>query len=125
GPAGRGGDTGPAGPKGETGPAGPKGDTGPAGPQGQAGPSGISGLEYHVSPGLIQKPKFSNPVQATCSAGQKAIGGGASSSPVNALLYVTVSAPTDDGTGWVVQSHNASEEPETVYAWVICANVAS
>jgi hypothetical protein len=121
------GPAGPQGEKGEPGPAGPtsaKGEAGPAGPQGPAGPagpSGISGWEYRVSEGVYLPSGVSNPTQANCTGGKKALGGGASATYANA--YVIDSAPTDDGTGWVVRSRNTSPFPATVYAWVICANV--
>jgi hypothetical protein len=125
GPAGPQGETGATGAKGEPGPAGPKGETGPAGPQGAsgpAGPSGVSGWEYRVSEGVYLPSGVSNPTQANCPVGKKALGGGASATYANA--YVIDSAPTDDGTGWVVRSRNTSPVPATVYAWVICANVS-
>jgi hypothetical protein len=126
GPQGAKGDSGQQGPAGPTGETGPKGETGPAGPQGPAGPAGpsaISGWEYRVSPGVYLPPKVANPVQANCPGGKKALGGGASSTGTNA--YVIDSAPTDDGTGWVVRSRNTADSPATVYAWVICAHVSS
>lgn len=119
GPAGSQGDSGgrgPIGPKGETGSAGPQGTSGPA------GPSGVSGWEYRVSEGKYLPSGVSNPTQANCPAGKKALGGGASATYANA--YVIDSAPTNDGTGWVVRSRNTSPSPATVYAWVICANVS-
>ncbi len=125
GPQGPKGGTGPAGPKGGTGPAGPKGDTGPAGLQGPAGPggpSGISGWEYHIA-GVVAPPGYSRVTQANCTAGKKALGGGASSTGV--LTDVMDSAPTDNGTGWVVRSRNTDTIQATVYAWVICASVSS
>ena len=126
------GQRGPSGPQGESGergsvgPVGPKGDIGPAGPQGPAGPagpSGVSGWEYRVSEGVYLPSGVSNPTQANCPAGKKALGGGASATYANA--YVIDSAPTNDGTGWVVRSRNTSPSPATVYAWVICGNVTS
>jgi hypothetical protein len=129
GPNGANGPTGPQGLKGGTGPVGPKGDTGPAGPQGPAGPSGISGWEVRVSDGVVVMPKVYNTAQANCPAGKKALGGGASTDSnlsAGGATEVMTSAPTDDGTGWVVRSVNTSPETRsTIYAWVICANVSS
>lgn len=128
GPAGPQGEKGERGPVGPTGATGPKGETGPAGaqgapgPAGPTGPSGISGWEYRVSEGVYLPSGVSNPTQANCTGGKKALGGGASATYANA--YVIDSAPTDDGTGWVVRSRNTSPSPATVYAWVICANVS-
>jgi hypothetical protein len=120
------GPAGPRGPQGDTGQAGPTGDIGPAGPQGpagQAGPSGISGFESHISDGVLVPANVSRDAQAHCSAGKKALGGGASST--GAVTFVITSAPNDDGTGCVVRSRNTDNFPSTLYAWVICANVAS
>jgi hypothetical protein len=131
GPQGPKGDRGEQGPAGPTGQAGSKGETGPQGAPGPAGPqapSGISGWEYQVSPGVTLGSGVANPTQADCSDGKKALGGGASAalpgtSIPHANAYVSTSAPTDDGTGWVVHSRNTSSATATVYAWVICANV--
>jgi len=134
GPQGRKGDRGeqgPAGPKGQAGPTGPKGEIGGQGAPGAAGPqgpSGISGWEYQVSPGVTLGNGVANPAQANCPSGKKALGGGASAvlagtSVPHANAYISTSAPTDDGTGWVVYSRNTSTAAATVYAWVICANV--
>ncbi len=125
GPKGDRGEQGPAGPKGDTGPVGPQGAPGPAGPQ---GPSGISGWEYQVSPGVSLGSGVANDTQADCSNGKKALGGGSTAAVAgtavpHANAYVSTSAPTDDGTGWVVLSRNTSSDRATVYAWVICANV--
>jgi hypothetical protein len=133
GPQGPKGDRGEQGPAGPTGPAGPKGETGPQGapgPAGPQGPSGISGWEYQVSPGVTLPSGTANPTQADCSDGKKALGGGASAAFAatgvpHANAYVSTSAPTDDGTGWVVLSRNTSSATATVYVWVICANVTS
>jgi hypothetical protein len=118
------GPTGATGPKGDT---GAKGDTGPTGPQGSAGPagpSGISGLEYSVnSPGIYVPSDSAGGGYVRCPAGKKALGGGASVE--NANVYVTTSAPLDDGTGWTVHFNNNSSSAVTVYAWAICAKVSS
>lgn len=129
GPAGTQGPNGAAGPTGATGPTGPRGATGsagpqgPAGPAGPAGPSGIGGWEYRVSDGVVVPPSVGRDAQANCPAGKKALGGGASST--GQVTFVVNSAPTDDGTGWVVHSRNTDNQSQTLYAWVICANVAS
>jgi len=123
GPQGEKGDQGPVGPTGATGPKGETGPAGPQGPAGPAGPSGISGWEYRVSPGKSipgNSPAY-EPVD--CPDGKKALGGGGSTE--SAGVYVFASAPTDPGTGWVVGYNNTYSTPRTVYAWVICAYVAS
>jgi len=130
GPKGDSGERGPTGPTGTTGlkgDIGPKGDTGPTGPQGPAGPagpSGISGLAYSVnSPGIYVPSDSAGGGYVRCPIGKKALGGGASVD--NANVYVTTSAPLDDGTGWTVHFHNKSSSAVTVYAWAICAKVSS
>jgi hypothetical protein len=124
GPAGPQGDPGPVGstgPKGEPGPAGPQGAEGPAGPR---GPSGISGWEYRVSvPGTLVPPNTVGYAEVYCSAGKKALGGGGESIPTRAA--VSTSAPTGNGSGWVVRVYNIGTVGTTVSAWVICANVSS
>ena len=130
GPAGPQGDRGPQGPAGATGPRGETGLAGPAGPAGPQGPSGVSGWEYRVSPGVYLGSNVANDTQADCPDGKKALGGGASDAVAGTTrphgnAYVSTSAPTDDGTGWVVLSRNTSSTPAVVYAWVICANVTS
>ncbi len=130
GPQGPKGDKGEQGPGGATGATGPKGGAGPAGPQGAAGPagapgpSGVSGWEYRVSsPGAYIRSGDAGGGQVYCPSGKKALGGGVSVE--NSRVYVTTSAPTNGATGWAVWLHNTSSISETVYAWVICANVNS
>jgi len=126
GPQGPKGDTGerglagPTGPKGETGSAGPQGAPGPAGVQ---GPSGTNGLAERVSAGR-EIPSGNTGVEYVgCPAGKKALGGGASGSDYRA--HVSTSAPGNDGLGWFARFHNTGPYAVTVYAWVICAQVAS
>jgi Collagen triple helix repeat (20 copies) len=128
--AGQPGPAGPQGPRGDNGPAGatgPKGDTGPAGPQGvpgPAGPVGVSDWEYRVnSPGFDIASGKDGGAAIFCSPGKHAFGGGASVDSYR--TYVTSSAPADGGTGWVAHFNNTSSTTVTVYAWVICARLAS
>jgi hypothetical protein len=115
------GSRGPAGPKGETGPAGPQGPQGPAGPRGS---SGISGWEYVVSPGTAVPQNQRKQASVACPSGKLALGGGVSTS--SALAEVRESAPLNNGVGWAGTTANQSNEfPDTMYVWVICANVSS
>jgi hypothetical protein len=116
GPKGDKGDTGAAGvsnvpgPTGPTGPAGPKGDTGAAstvaGPKGDTGASGVSGWVRIVSSTTAATST------ATCPAGKKVLGGGASGN-------VESSYPGSDTT-WTA---TATLSSKTVTAYVICATM--
>jgi hypothetical protein len=121
GPAGPQGPKGDRGPQGPVGPEGPQGQQGPAGPAGPPGPSGISGWEYRVSPGLAMPGVGTASTRVDCPGGKKALGGGGSSTSNNTKLVE--SAPANFATGWVVTYQNSAGSA-TVYAWVICANVA-
>ena len=68
----------PAGPQGPRGDPGPQGTTGPQGPQGPAGPSGISGWRSRSRDVPVQ-PDSGSVKQVLCPAGQRPLGGGASS----------------------------------------------
>ena len=126
GPAGPRGDTGAQGSPGPKGATGAKGATGPAGPpgsQGPPGPSGISGwqqliVEYPSVPAGQYRKQV-----ATCLGGRKALGGGVSSASIRA--QVTVSAPTDGGTGWIGGVFNEGDSAVNIYVWVVCARVTS
>ena len=128
GPAGPKGDQGPAGPSGATGPrgaSGPAGAQGPQGPSGPSGPSGISGWQYVVSDGRSLAPGQFSTRTATCPAGKKVLGGGASATSVPSFSRMLVSAPTDPGTAWVAGVENEGPVSITMFAWAICANVSS
>lgn len=110
GPTGPRGPTGPQGAKGATGATGPqglKGDTGARGPTGPAGANGVSG--YEVVTGSVDVPNGSL-AQAllTCAVGKKVVGGGwdtnVSASGQN--IFITKSAPTTAGTGWIAAIQN-------------------
>jgi hypothetical protein len=113
---------GPAGPKGDPGPAGPAGPQGPAGP---TGPTGIGGYQLVISPGLTATPNLTRVGSVGCPSGKKALGGGASFSPVSAAAFMRESAPLDDGVGWGVKVFNGSTTNSfTLFVWAICANVS-
>ena len=72
---------------------------------------------------MVGAPAVGRVAQANCTGGKRALGGGASST--GQVTFVVDSAPTDDGTGWVVHSRNTDNQVQsTLYAWVICANAA-
>jgi hypothetical protein len=126
GPKGEKGDPGPAGPKGATGAKGSNGPAGPAGAAGPTGPSGISGWQYVVSAGQDVPHGLTHGATAECPSGKKALGGGASSTD-SIYSRITESAPTNPGTGWfaVVANQGDASIHMTMYAWAICAYVAS
>ncbi|HUZ00578.1 MAG TPA: hypothetical protein VMU89_09510 [Thermomicrobiaceae bacterium] len=134
GPAGADGAVGPqgpqgsAGPQGATGPAGAdgaQGPTGPAGPQGPAGTSGLSGIEWistMVSYGTLE---YNTTLDAPCSAGKVAIGGGFMKNNPDTNVYQ--SSPIMVGgvaTGWRVFADMPSFSVHggwDVTAYAICA----
>ena len=75
------------------------------------------------SPGIYVARGSAGGGYVRCPAGKKALGGGASVD--NANVYLTTSAPLNDGTGWTVYFNNNSSIGVTVYGWAICAKVAS
>lgn len=132
GPKGDPGITGPQGPAGATGPAGSKGDKGdkgdtglqgPAGPQGFPGPAGpqgiagMSGLEIVT----VTQPAWpsAQALIASCPAGKKVIGGGASVQSSNAVLVG--SFPIDKAWSAVARQPDNSTVDLAVFA--ICAFV--
>jgi len=106
------------------GPKGPKGDTGEKGDTGPQGPAGLSGYGYY-----LERRDIGAGVTVACAvlcpAGQKALGGGASSTdPLKAKI--TESAPIiEEPNGWGVGVYNGGTTAISAYAWVICANVAA
>ncbi|MGA7672918.1 MAG: hypothetical protein WBW04_21050 [Nitrolancea sp.] len=129
GPQGEQGLPGPEGPVGATGQQGPAGPAGAIGPQGPAGSAGLSGYQI-VSAGT---PHSSSPQQyliAYCPAGKKVLGGGgAAFIDGSGEVSFSVSAPTNDGTGWdVVANLLPGGIPGTtwhLYVFAICADASS
>ncbi|WP_445149794.1 hypothetical protein [Baekduia sp. Peel2402] len=112
----------PAGPKG---PAGSTGPAGPAGPQGPAG--GLNGLEviYAASVGGAFTVKSA---EAHCPPGKKVTGGGhVISGETNARAVVSAPGAVPNPTSWYVQAVEpaATGIGWTLYAYAVCANVAS
>jgi hypothetical protein len=103
------------------GPQGGKGDPGPQGPKGDQGAPGVSGREVAVSGIVTVNPGQLGAAIAKCSAGKSVIGGGYSKEAVAGQFDVVTSAP--DNHAWVAQAWNISNQPGTIGAYVICANV--
>ncbi len=135
GPTGPTGPDGPQGPQGEQGPDGPKGDTGDPGPKGDkgepgpAGPAGVSGYEWvHKTSEFSDKPH--KEIEASCPAGKKAIGGGASvveSTDIGGSnVAITDSTPSGLQTGWHAEAEKLGQTglvKWSVRAEVLCADV--
>jgi len=123
---------GPQGPQGDTGPAGPQGPQGDTGPQGVAGPTGpqgepgVSGLELVTASSSNDSTNWKS-INATCPAGKKVIGGGASLLGQHLqLVALAFSSPFSDLGGWSAAANemNPTENNWQVVAKAICANVA-
>jgi hypothetical protein len=107
-------------------PRGPQGPTGPAGPQGPQGPPAASGLQLISGSGASSSnsPKSQ---QQNCPAGKRAIGGGGVLTGSSINTFLTISRPTDPGTGWIAAGRESSAgNPGSwaVQTWVVCATVA-
>ena len=88
----------------------PRGRRGPAGPRGPAGATDVT----------VFSATGNGSVTASCPAGQRATGGGASLDPqgFGILIDSRPEPATGTPTGWTA----VSDEPEdAVQAWVVCA----
>jgi len=105
----------------------PAGARGATGPQGVAGSPGISGLQQVVSSSAVDTTTPKN-VTATCPAGKRAIGGGAThSNAAPGLVVIDQIQPSDEDTvpGVVTVSayRTGTATSWSVTAFAICANV--
>lgn len=101
----------------------PQGPTGPAGPQ---GPAGTSGLQL-VSGSGASNSNSPKSEQQNCPTGKRAIGGGAVLTGVTTNTFLTLSRPTDPGTGWIAagrESSGGNPGNWAVQTWAVCATVA-
>jgi hypothetical protein len=120
--------------QGATGPLGPKGDAGPKGDQGPQGPPGAPGatnVVVHTKDLGQLAAKASTTAKVTCSAGEHAIAGGASST--DDLLTIRQSFPLGvdpnpavegaSPTGWstVVINTSTTVPVAHVIGYVVCA----
>ena len=101
----------------------PPGPQGPAGPQ---GPPGASGLQLISGSGASNStsPKSE---QQDCPSGKRALGGGAVITGSAANTFLSISRPTDAGTGWIAAAREANGGNAgswAVQTWVVCATVA-
>jgi hypothetical protein len=107
-------------------PAGPQGATGSQGPAGPQGPPGASGLQLISGSGASNSnsPKSE---QQDCPAGKRAVGGGGVITGSAANTFLSISRPTDAGTGWITagrESSGGNVGSWGVQTWVVCAAVA-
>ena len=125
-------------PAGQPGPQGPQGVQGVQGTPGTPGPQGVPGLsgyEIVAGNGATVAANATGYDVANCPTGKKAIGGGftpyggGKPTPVGkaAQLGMVVSAPVDgaNGSAWWVGVNNLSGSATQVYAYAVCASVAS
>ena len=103
------------------GPQGLRGETGPAGPAGPAGAPGLSGVEVVKSAGLPIAVGEQKGSTATCPAGKRVIGGGASTS-TQPLAFRWL-GPAGDTT-YLATARNVGTQADTLYVWALCATVA-
>jgi hypothetical protein len=99
---------------------------GPPGAQGPAGPPGVSGLQTISGSGASNSasPKTH---QEDCPAGKRVIGGGGVVTGAATNTFLSISRPTDAGTGWIAtarESTGGNAGSWAVQTWVLCAAVS-
>ena len=99
----------------------------PAGPAGPQGPPGASGLQLISGSGASNSssPKTQ---QQDCPAGKKAVGGGGVITGSATNTFLSISRPTDPGTGWIAagrESSGGNAGNWAVQTWVVCVTVAA
>jgi hypothetical protein len=123
-------------PAGQQGPQGQQGQPGAQGVPGTQGAPGLSGYEIVVGNGTAVAPNGTGYDMASCPAGKKAIGGGFApygggkpvlGGPRVVQLAMAFSAPVDSASGstWWVGVYNLSGTATQVWAYAVCASVAS
>lgn len=99
---------------------GPKGDTGAAGPVGPAGPAGPAGTAaVSVHSAAYSLPAGGDQTLVTsCTAGQKAVGGGYDGDGSGAVINLDLKpTASDDGWSiWLVNTDTGGSHAGTVYA---------
>jgi hypothetical protein len=98
----------------------------PAGPAGPQGPPGASGYQLISGSGASNStsPKTQ---QQNCPAGKRTVGGGAVITGTSTNTFLSISRPTDPGTGWTATGQESTAGNAgnwAVQTWVICATVA-
>ncbi len=95
------------GPKGDQGLKGDKGDKGDTGAQGPRGAPGTAAVSTHTQPFSLVAGDFQQ-FTTSCSAGQKAVGGGFTYGTTGFVIPQD-STPTGDGSGWQLSLANVSD----------------
>jgi Collagen triple helix repeat (20 copies) len=124
----------PAGPKGDTGAQGPKGDTGAQGiqgPKGDAGAPGAAGVAgVHVVSTIDTIPDgVLRARDATCPAGETALGGGGQIGtggvyPAGLTQTVPLKDASGASVGWHVIAVNGTGAEQALDVYAICAKVS-
>jgi hypothetical protein len=99
-----------------------QGPQGPDGPAGAPGPPGNADLQYQIVPKTI--PLNQTVLwQVPCPGGLTAIGGGVSTTNPGIGRMVR-SAPTSDGSAWLVGiAHDSGvNEDISAFGWAVCVN---
>lgn len=112
----------PAGPKGEQ---GDKGDKGAKGDKGEKGDPGLSRVEVVESAPLSLGANSARIVRVTCPTGKRPIGGGGhQASGIGAVAFLTTSIPISTDQ-WQAGFKNPTTTPATIWAYAVCAVVAT
>ena len=94
-------------------------------PKGPQGPPGTSGVQQISSSGPSNSTSKS--FQVDCPSGKRAIGGGGTLTGTTTNTFLSISRPSDAGTGWIAagrESSGGNAGNWAVQAWVVCATVA-
>lgn len=107
--------------KGKRGPQGAAGNAGSQGTQGPAGGFDPSKVSYVTGPTVTAFSGDSNVSFAECPGGTKVVGGGYFFGYENAGITVEMSAPADDGSGWIAGFGNSGSADGEATAYAVCA----
>ena len=109
-------------------PAGPRGDKGEKGDKGDKGATGSPGISAHEflqSAATSVAPNVSGFATATCPAGKRVLGGGGHiAGAVQGAGFLWQSIPLSN-TEWRVAYKNTSAANVSIWAYAVCATVAS
>jgi hypothetical protein len=97
----------------------------PAGPTGPPGPAGASGWQV-ISGSGVSNSTSPKTQQQDCPAGKRTVGGGAVITGTSTNTFLSISRPTDPGTGWTAtgrESTGGNAGNWAVQTWVLCAAV--
>ena len=94
----------------------------PQGPQGPQGPPGPVSVQRIAGPPASVPAGSSFPTaSATCPAGTRLVGGGATTAPSNNFV-LSRSFPSDDGVTWIATGINEGSFTGEVQAFALCAS---